>query len=303
MGSSASPAVLFDAVVQAASFLDPSDSLVAIGREEPSCSDFEQVEFYCVSDEITMEVDPLWAVRHQKGASLTTGIRLLQEKQIDGFVSAGNTGALIASSALQLRTLPGVSRPALIAALPTEQGSVAVIDVGGNISYKAHHLMEFACMGAAYQRVYEGIEQPTVGLLNIGTESKKGTAKLREAYHLLEQKESVHFVGNVEGREVFEGKVDVLVTDGFTGNVFLKAAEGVSSFIFTTVKKEYPTAVLDTLEKKFHHAEYPGALVCGVEGVVVKCHGDASTKAMLNAIKGAVRAVRQHLVTRIKEVL
>ncbi len=160
------------------------------------------------------------------------GIRNLKERDIDAFVTAGNTGALIAAATIILPMLPEVARPALMALLPTRKGLVTVIDVGGNVSVKAPQLVQFAKMGVAFQRTYRNCPNPTVGLLNIGAESKKGTPEHRQAYDALSEAPNMTFIGNVEGREVFQGRVDVLATDGFTGNVFLKTSEGVSSFIF-----------------------------------------------------------------------
>ena len=188
-----------------------------------------------------------------------------------------------------------------------------MIDVGGNVSYKAHHLVQFANMGAAVQRCSKGIDTPRVGLLNIGVESKKGTTELRQAYQVLQQFENspkMKFEGNIEAREVLQGKVDVLVTDGFTGNVLLKSIEGVSTFIMDYISESTASHASDTLKQSLHdlqrhfrYDEYPGAIVCGVDGVVVKCHGYSSKKAFFNGIKGAVLLVQKQLVSRIKEQL
>ncbi len=263
-----------------------------------------------------MADEPVLAVSRKKESSLVVGIRLLKRHKIHAFVSAGNTGALIASAAIQLPRLHGIKRPALLVSLPTVSGTVAVLDVGGNVQCKAHHLVQFAQMGAAYQSCSEGIAIPAVGLLNIGLEPKKGTSAVREAYQVLLQQQNdspdqrMRFIGNVEGREVFQGKIDVLVTDGFTGNVLLKTTEGVSSFIFDFIQdtlqnsqnKEVTDALVN-MRRYFSYAEYPGAFVCGVEGIVVKCHGDSSSRAMLNGIKGAANLIATDVLTRMKDML
>ncbi len=190
--------------------------------------------------------------------------------------------------------------------LPTAKDPVAVIDVGGNVSCKATHLVQFALMGAAYQRCFHSRRVPRVGLLNIGVESKKGTSELRQAYDILSQRPKgghIHFVGNVEGREVFQGDVDVLVTDGFTGNVFLKTSEGVSSFILDHLKQAIDPAALPGLQRQFSYEEYPGAVVCGVEGVVIKCHGLSTAHGMLNGILGAANLVQNQFVDMLKKEL
>lgn len=327
MGSDRPPHVLFDAVLQGSKELTSSCALVVIATHSVvnelktmhhavlNVPGTAQIEFYPVCDSIAMADDPLFAFCNKKESSLAVGIRLLKRKKLDAFVSAGNTGALVAGAALSLPHLPGVKRPALLVVLPTVTGSVAVLDVGGTVLCKPHHLVQFAYMGAAYQRCMQGIEKPKVGLLNIGIEPKKGSSVARQAYQALCENAvsaavNMHFLGNVEGRDVFQGGIDVLVTDGFTGNVLLKTSEGLSSFIFEHIQEalqpfasEKLHQTFKELKRSFSYSEYPGALVCGVEGVVVKCHGNSSTKAILNGIKGAVRLVDQQLIPRLKEQL
>ena len=258
---------------------------------------------------IDMDDDPLLSIRKKKGASMFKGIHLLKEKKIDAFVSTGNTGALIASATMLLPMLSGISRAALITLLPTQKKPVAVIDVGANIECTPVHLVHFAKMGIAYQKS-RGIEKPIVGLLNIGTEEKKGRRELRETYQLLQefnQKETL-FAGNVEGKEIFTGNIHVLVTDGFTGNVFLKTAEGISSFILQTMhknKKQIPFSkpLLKRLEMELYSAEYPGAILCGIDGVIMKCHGDASPEALKYGFKGALDLIQNNFLSKIKDQL
>lgn len=239
---------------------------------------------------------------------------MLQEKKLDAFISAGNTGALVASAKMCLRMLPGIARPALLALMPTQKKEVAVIDIGANISYKVEHLLQFAQMGIAYQKS-RGINYPTVGLLNIGTEQKKGTPTLREAYKQLQalnqtSSASPTFVGNIEGRDVFKGGIDILVTDGFTGNIFLKTAEGIASFIldelWERMEQEATLSVkqaFGSLHHRLSHTEFPGAIICGIDGVVVKCHGNAAPAALISSIKGAIRLVEHQFLSKIKAQL
>lgn len=244
---------------------------------------------------IGMEEHPLFALRRKKNASIPIGMRLLKEKKLDAFVSAGNTGALVSSAKMILSTLPKILRPCLIALMPTKKNLVAVLDVGANVEAKAAHLIQFASIGAAFQKT-RGIKHPTVGLLNIGSEPIKGTSELRIAYHELQKKsDSFRFAGNIEGKTVFDGDVDVLVTDGFTGNVFLKTAEGIASLILDRIK-------LSSEVKKFHslhYAEYPGALLAGIRGIVIKCHGYSTPKGFMNAVIGAIQLAKEGFVQKL----
>lgn len=321
MGSESSPGVLFEAVLASASYLSKQDSLVvfltrfameSILRDSRfSCFLDEHsglVDLHVVEEEISMEDDPLAAVRLKKESSVVVGLRLLKERNIDAFVSAGNTGAIVAAAALILPKM-GLDRCCLLASLPTKKDPLAVLDVGGFLDPTPEILLQYARIGAFYQRALLGKETPNVGLMNIGVESKKGTGEVREAYRLLKQEEGgqFHFVGNIEGREAFEGGVDVLVTDGFTGNVLLKVSQGVSSFIFDYLKSEIKEIlndevhqVIDDLHRHFRYDEHPGAFLCGVEGLVIKCHGAATVRSMIQSILGAKRLVQIDIINQIK---
>lgn len=309
MGSDSAPQALFEAVLRAQIQFDTSYHFLVFANDEviTSLQSYQQgnIEFHLSPEVITMRDEPVQSVRKKKGSSLVQGIRALKKKNIDAFVSAGNTGALIASSTLSLPRFQNIRRPALIATIPTENGHVVVLDIGGNVMCKAAHLVRFADLGAAFERIYHNITTPRVGLLNVGAESKKGTHELRQAYQLLqEHSQNFQFMGNIEGREVFQGKVNVLVTDGFSGNVLLKTTEGVAFFILEFLKKNFSAGLADVikqLDQRFSYDEYPGALLLGVEGVVVKCHGDASAKALFNGIKAASSYVQQQLIPKMKE--
>ena len=323
MGSDSPPHLLFNAVLQAAEHFDASCTLVVIATKSvveqlssfasPSkTSPHAQIRFHEAVDAIAMTDDPMGAIRHKKGSSLVLGIRLLKKRQLEAFVSCGNTGALVAGATLSLSMLPGIKRPALLVNFPTERGIIAILDVGSTVASKASYLVQFAHLGAAYQRAVHGIKVPSLGLLNVGVESGKGTMEVREAYGFLQahSPEQMNFAGNVEARDVFKGRVDVLVTDGFTGNVLLKTAEGTASFIFDALKnalKDQPSKefcqAFDELQKQFDYAEYPGALVCGVDGVVVKVHGTGCPKALFNSIMGAADYVRKDVVGHLKREL
>lgn len=324
MGGDRPPEELFEGVIQAAAALRPAFTLVAVATpnvvESIKSRAPAGVEFYPVADSIAMVDEPVGAVRQKKQSSIVVAMRLLKKGYVHALVSAGNTGALITSATLTLRTIPGIRRPALLAFLPTERGTVAIVDVGGSVSCRPHHLVQFAHLGSAYVRCLLGVESPTVGLLNIGVESKKGTSNVREAYRILsEQCQSfaakgvnppMHFRGNCEGRDVFGGAVDVLITDGFSGNVFLKTAEGVADFIFASMKRSLKSAqsealelALDQLQKQFNYAEYPGAIVCGVNGIVIKCHGHSTSLALLSGIRGAASMLQKGVLAQVHDLI
>ena len=256
---------------------------------------------------IHMADDPLQAVRSKKKASICQGVNFLQEKKIDAFVTVGNTGALLLSAKTTLTTLPGMERPALLTLLPTKKKEVAVLDIGANITLQPHHFLQFAKMGVAYQKS-RGIAHPVVGLLNIGSEAQKGTPQLREAYTHLEtlNHDKTVFTGNVEGKAVFQGDIDVLVTDGFTGNIFLKTAEGIAAFILEYLEltsqaiSSHLKHELSTLQSRLYQAASHGAILCGVDGIIVKCHGDASPATFLQGIKGAIRLCHHNFLENLK---
>ena len=305
MGGDSPPEILFEGVYQAALELNATLFVLATPDVIQRCEKVPSIQFIPVPEFITMEEAPLAAVRKKKESSMLVGMRKLTEKELDALVSAGNTGALIASSSIFLDKLPSIDRPTLLTVLPTELGTVAMADVGGHVNVKPQHLVQFAKIGTAYLQCTLGIENPKVGLLNIGEEAIKGTTDVREAYLAL-QESCPNFLGNIEGLDVFRGKVDVLVTDGFTGNVFLKTAEGISSFILNYLKKEmapeFPEA-LQNIRRVVEYDEYPGAIVCGVDGIVVKCHGYSTSRGMFNGIKGAIELVKNDLVNGLKAQL
>jgi len=292
MGNDNSPILLLDALRELS--LDDNVEIIAIGTSEfeKNSSPFS----YVIAPEVIgMEEHPLLALRKKRNSSISTGLRLVKEGKLNAYVSAGNTGALVSSAKMILSTLPGILRPCLLALMPTKKNPVAVLDVGANVQVRADHLVQFALIGAAFQKT-RGVADPSVGLLNIGSEAVKGTSELRVAYHKLQEMNSFRFAGNIEGKTVFDGDVDVLVTDGFTGNVFLKTAEGIASLILDRIQGN------STELKKFkslHYAEYPGALIAGVKGIVIKCHGYSTPKGFKNAVLGAIDLAKMGFVQKL----
>lgn len=251
---------------------------------------------------------PTVAVRRKKESSLVLGVEALKSGDLDALVTAGSTGALLVASRLKLTPLRGVTRPALVALLPSKQAPIAVLDVGANLKSSDRFLVECAAMGIAYQRC-RGIENPTLALLNIGQEATKGTELHRKAHAALHKMAPGSFTGNIEARDLFEGKVDLVVTDGFTGNVFLKTAEGIATFLLETLdrpdyKMAEPSAKADRLEvmrKKLCYRGYPGALLCGVSGIVLKCHGNAGQESIASSLELAAQLVRGRFLERLQE--
>lgn len=317
LGSDIAPSELLEAILPFSSELSPFINLTLFGTHDLFEKRFPpsgNVIFHAVSEVITMEDAPLAAIRRKKNSSLCTGIRFLKEGHLQAFISAGNTGALTGFAKLQLPTLLHVERPALLTLLPSQQKEIAVLDVGANTTYKAKHLIQFAAMGIAYQKS-RGVKIPVVGLLNIGSEAKKGTPELRQAYHQLQENSkkstsSFAFAGNIEGRDVFSERIDVLVTDGFTGNVFLKTAEGIASVILEELESSpleecspHMKGILARLRQRLHYAEYPGALLCGVEGIVIKCHGSSSPQSFIRSITTAARLVQHAFLDQVRKEL
>ncbi len=264
-----------------------------------------QVSLVATKETITMHDNPLTSIKAKKHSPMMTALRELKEGALDALVSIGNTGALIGGATLLLKRIKSIKRPGLLAILPTLTHPLVVIDVGANVTSTALHLMQFAQMGIAYQKCL-GITHPKVALLNIGSEKDKGRKEMREAYKCLETLNEHHpshpiFMGNIEGKEVFQGNIDVLVTDGFSGNIFLKTAEGMTAFIL----KILSSSNIDNppLTHLLDYAEYPGALICGVEGIVIKCHSYSNPSAIYHGIHGAVNLVKSQFLQKLKKQL
>lgn len=289
MGNENAPQTILDALKSL--LLPPHVEVVVLGLPELE-AEASPLTFVPAPQVIELEDHPLLSLRRKRNSSINIGLRMVKEGKLDAFISAGNTGALVSSAKMVLSMLPKVLRPCLIALMPTKKNPVAVLDVGANVQVKSQQLVQFACIGTAYQKAC-GVPHPKVGLLNIGSEPLKGTSELRIAYQKL-QSLPIHFVGNVEGTSVFNGDVDVLVTDGFTGNVLLKTAEGIASLIFDRI--QLPPSELKRFQT-LHYSE--GALLAGVKGIVIKCHSYASPKCFQNAVLGAIRLVQEGFVQKL----
>lgn len=301
MGSDVDPKFVLDSVLPVLEKLQNSANFVLFG-EESVYKDFvsaPHISFQVCPETIAMSEDPLKAIRKKKNSSLSLGIDSLKKNKIQAFISMGNTGALLATARGKLGTLPSITRPALLAVLPTKKKNLAVLDVGANTEYTSSHLLEFAAMGSSYQKVC-GIQSPTIGLLNIGTEEIKGPPELQKTYQLLSTLSSRHhyplFSGNIEGRDALEGNIDVLITGGFAGNIFLKTMEGAAQFFLQALADQ-----TTDLKKKLDYREYSGAVLCGVNGIVIKCHGNAKPKAIEQSLINAIQLIEKKFLDTIKE--
>ncbi|MCG2714239.1 MAG: phosphate acyltransferase PlsX [Candidatus Omnitrophica bacterium] len=254
------------------------------------------------------------SVRRKRNSSIVVGLNLVKEGKADAFFSAGNTGAVVCAATLELRLLPGIERPGIGLVMPTLKGISLVIDVGANIDPKPTQLLQYGIMADAYCKFILNKFNPTVGLLNIGEEEKKGTEFLREAYELLE-KSKLNFIGNIEGKDLFSGKCDIIVCDGFVGNVALKVSESAASAMQVFLKRHLLSNIwgkiglifmmpsLKRFKKELDYAEYGGALLLGINGVVIIGHGRSNKKAIMNAIRVAKEEVERQVNVKILEAI
>jgi glycerol-3-phosphate acyltransferase PlsX len=272
------------------------------------------IEIVHASEYITME-DKVEAIRGKRDSSMRVGLRLVREGRAGGFVTAGNTGAAMATAKMVLGAIPGVDRPALAAVFPTAPGTAAILlDVGANVDCNPQNLEQFAVMGEIYSRAMFGTRRPRVGLLSIGEEENKGNELTRESFQLLKQL-PLNFVGNVEGRDLFTGHVDVIVADGFVGNVALKISEGVANLVRTALKESLKATItrqvgyllsrsaFSDFKKRIDHTEYGGAPLLGVKGVCIITHGSSNTNAMKNAVRVAAEFAQRGINESIERGL
>jgi len=254
-------------------------------------------------DRVTAADAPASVIRRKPDSSIVVGLKMVKSGEADAFVSAGSTGAVMATSLFTLRPLPGVARPAIGTLLPTALSPCLMLDAGANVDCKPQHLVQFAHLGHVYAQDLMGVADPRVALLNIGEEPEKGDELTLETHRLLEASPSLNFVGNVEGRDIIQGVCDVVVCDGFVGNVLLKFYESVAEFTIGLLKKSlresHEHLHLEEVFRILDYAEYGGAPLLGVGGVAIICHGESSARAIRNALGAAARAVRSNMVTHI----
>jgi glycerol-3-phosphate acyltransferase PlsX len=311
MGGDFAPAVPVAGAIEALDELPASYEVVLVGRSEAIDSALHEhgdrpkrLQIVDARETIEMGEKPLAAVRGKRHSSIRVGLELQKEGEAEAFISAGNTGAVMAASTLLLGLHPGVERAAIAALFPTVAKPVMVIDAGANIDCNPRELRGFAHIGSVYARDVLRRNDPTVGLLNIGEEEEKGSQAVRQAFSLLQGDPGINFVGNVEGSDIVMGELDVVVCDGFVGNVVLKFYESVARLFTDLLKREMDQQVLESpamgkVMRVLDYSTYGGAPLLGVKGVSVICHGRSPARAIKNAIHVASRSVESHLSQHI----
>jgi glycerol-3-phosphate acyltransferase PlsX len=320
MGGDYAPEQIVAGALKASQELDVEILLVGDPHQIESClkqhpdRKSDLIQIVPTEDFVAMEEEPLVAIRRKPKASINVAMELVKKKQAEAVVSAGHSGAAMASALLRLGRLRGIDRPAIGAIFPTiiPDRSVIVLDVGANVDSRPKYLEQFALMGTIYSKYVLGVAEPKVGLLNIGEEASKGNELALRTYELLQENEHVPFVGNAEGRDVLSGKFDVIVCDGFVGNVLLKFAEAVGQIILQILREELPRGVrgklgtlmlkpnLRRIKQRIDHAEHGGALLFGVAGICIISHGSSQAPSIFNAIRLAKEAIDNQILERIQ---
>ena len=312
MGGDDAPGIVLDAVKKAVEDFKDLE-IILFGDESQYNLSHERIEFRHCTEKIEMEDEPVRAIKRKKDSSMVKMAEAVKSGEADGCVSAGNTGALMSAGLFIVGRIKGVARPALVVTLPTTDGKGFVfLDVGANADAKAEHLLQYAQLGNIYAQKIRGIQNPSVSLLNIGTEAAKGNSLTKKAYDLFEKNQSFNFTGNIEAKTLMDGNVDVVVTDGYTGNMVLKNLEGTAKSIgkmlketiMSSFKNKLAGAVLkkdlDTFAKKMDYSEYGGSVLLGLDGTVVKAHGSSNAKAFYSAIRQAKIAGEENIVQIMK---
>lgn len=273
-----------------------------------------RISVHHATEVITMDDSPVDAVRKKKEATIMVGFDLVKKGQADAVVSAGNSGATMAAAVRKLGRLPGISRPGIASFFPTLKKPVMLMDIGANVDCRPQHLYQFAVMASSCSRLLLNLDQPRIGLLSIGEETGKGNALVKETYELLKQS-PLNFIGNVEGRDVYKGDVDVIVCDGFVGNISLKISEGLAEAAMQMLKREIMKTwraklgyllireAFKGFKKQVDYAEYGGAPLLGINGTGIICHGSSNAIAIRNAIEVAANMVRNRVNDAIVQAL
>ena len=319
MGGDHGPSVTVPAAL---AFLDeqPDARIILVGLEAPLTQALsrarpaarERITVRTCSEVVTMDEPPADALRKKKDSSMRVAINLVRDGEAHGCVSAGNTGALMGIARFVLKTLPGIDRPAIASQMPTKKGIVTMLDLGANVNCSAEQLVQFAAMGSALVSAVDHIERPTVGLLNIGEEEIKGNDVVKEAAERL-RVSGLNFHGNVEGTDIFRGTTDVVVCDGFVGNVALKTTEGLVQMLYEFLKAEFTRGllskaaaavaypVLARFKRRIDPRRYNGATLVGLKGVVLKSHGGADATAFRHALRKAHAEIAEGVLDRIAQ--
>jgi phosphate acyltransferase len=314
MGGDNAPGVVIQGALQAST--ETGINIVLVGDSKAiseglyGAGNSGKIRIHHCDEAVLMDESPIKALRSKRDSSIMAAFDLLKNGEVDAVVSAGNSGATMAAGMLTMGKIEGVDRPAIACTVPGEKGQVILIDVGGNVDCRPVHLLQFGIMADAFASSCLGIIKPRVGLLNIGREAGKGNEQVRQAYNLL-KKSGVNFIGNVEGGDIFSGDAQIIVCDGFTGNVVLKLSEGMAEGFNMKFKKELKRSIvgraaafigrgfLKKFEKTLDYAEWGGAPILGIKGVGIVCHGRSSARAIKNAILIAVDFVNNRVQEKL----
>ncbi len=316
MGGDHAPGEIVRGAVAARDAL-PEDEIILVGDQDAirkelaaAGASLDRLTIVHASQQVGMAEPPVEAVRRKPDSSMRRAMELMARRQADAVVSAGNTGAFVAAAHMVAKRLPGIRRPGISVVFPTFHGPVVVIDVGANVDSRPLHLLQYGLMASLYARKVFGVKEPRVGILSIGEESEKGNELAREAGELM-ARSSLRFCGNAEGRDIFNGRFDVVVCDGFVGNVVLKCVEALAGSVFQTIMQEVKAMeaehqakllpILADLRRRHDAEEYGGAPLLGVDGVVIICHGNAKARGIANALRAAATYARQEVNRTIIE--
>lgn len=314
MGGDNAPESTVQGAIQAAKDW-PAIRIVLVGDQEKIepllVNKPGNIEIRHTSEVIGSDEEPVKAVRRKRDSSLVTAVTMVKNKEVDAVISAGNTGAFMTAGLLITGRMKGIERPALSPILPTiDKAGVLLLDAGANMDARPHHIKQYALMGSIYAEKVMGVSRPRIGLLNVGTEARKGNELTKEAFTLLENS-PVHFIGNVEARDILNHVCDVVVCDGFSGNILLKSMEGTAGTLFSVMKKEFTNSfsakigalllkpAFKHIKNQMDYAEYGGALLMGIRGTCIKAHGSSNARAIRNAVLQAKKFVENDVNTLI----
>ena len=322
MGGDFAPDEILAGAVESIQHLDKDDSLILVGPAEVIKTKLtaENLNKYAdilkivdAPEVIGMDESPIDALRKKRHSSISVMVKLASEGQADAVISAGNTGACVAACQMRMRNIEGVNRPGIAVVFPTFEGPVTMCDVGANISCKPINFYQYAIMSCMYSKYLLGIENPRVGIMSIGEEDAKGNETVKKARELIKSDPKINFIGNIEGRDIFKGKCDVAICDGFVGNVVLKLTEGLVDGLFKLIKNELMQESLELALKfkpivlrmyqKYDYNEYGGALLLGINGTSVVCHGASKAGTIKNAIMASKKFHSHKINEKIKEYL
>jgi glycerol-3-phosphate acyltransferase PlsX len=320
MGGDHAPTEIIKGVLEASKLLDTDDDLILIGDEETIKSQLSSLDatpgvvmVVHAPEVIGMNEAPVESLRKKRKSSIAIMARMASHKQADAVISAGNTGACVVGCQLRMRNLEGVLRPGIAVVLPLLGGPVTMCDVGANIACKPVNLYQYAVMASVYSKEVLGIDNPRVGLMNIGAEDAKGNELVKKTREFIKSDEQLNFIGNLEGKDIFDGACDVAICEGFVGNVVLKLTEGLAAMLFKAIGYELKAdseklamqfkPVITQIYKKYDYHEYGGALLLGINGTAVICHGASTSKTIKNAILAAKKFYMKKINAQIVEHL